>query len=97
MRNIAHGEANISLADAAFQIAAEDDALVSHSSVKLPVGSYAKRIQRMADDLARNKLQHLSSVGSDRNPEEVLQVRHAQQVVQQLVQSVAPKAFVLSA
>lgn len=74
VQNIAHGEAAINLADAAFQIAAEDDALVSHSSVKLPVASYAKRIQRMAEDIARNKLSHLPSVGSDRNPEEVLQI-----------------------
>ena len=48
--------------------------MVSHSSVKLPVASYAKRIQRVAEDIARNKLSHLPSVGSDRNPEEVLQV-----------------------
>jgi hypothetical protein len=74
VRNIAHGEAGINLADAAFQIAAEDDALVSHSSVKLPVQQYAKRMQRMAEDIARNKLSHMPSVGSDRDPEAVLQV-----------------------
>jgi len=74
VRNIAHGEAGINLADAAFQIAAEDDALVSHSSVKLPVQQYAKRMQRMAEDIARNRLSHMPSVGSDRDPEAVLQV-----------------------
>lgn len=74
VRNIAHGEAGINLADAAFQIAAEDDALVSHSSVKLPVQQYAKRMQRMAEDIARNKLSHMPSIGSDRDPEAVLQV-----------------------
>ena len=74
VRNIAHGEAGINLADAAFQIAAEDDALVSHSSVKLPVQQYAKRMQRMAEDISRNRLSHMPSVGSDRDPEAVLQV-----------------------
>ena len=74
VNNIAHGEAGINLADAAFQIAAEDDALVSHSSVKLPVHQYAKRMQRMAEDIARNRLSHMPSIGSDRDPDAVLQV-----------------------
>ena len=74
VNNIAHGEAGINLADAAFQIAAEDYALVSHSSVKLPVHQYAKRMQRMAEDIARNRLSHMPSVGSDRDPDAVLQV-----------------------
>lgn len=68
------GEASIDLADAAFQIAAEDDALVSHSSVKLPVHLYSKRLQRMAEDIARHKLTHMSLVGSDRDPHTVMQV-----------------------
>ena len=75
VRNIASGEAGINLADAALAIAAEDDALVSHSSVKLPVQSYAKRMQRMADDIACNKLSSMSSVGSDRDPNAVLEAR----------------------
>ena len=74
VRNIASGEAGINLADAAFQIAAEDDALVSHSSVKLPILLYAKRMQRMAEDIARNRLSHMPGVSSDRDPEAVLQV-----------------------
>lgn len=74
VQNIASGEAGINLADAALAISAEDDALVSHSSVKLPVQSYAKRMQRMAEDIARNKLNHLPAVGSDRNPQAVLEV-----------------------
>lgn len=74
VQNIASGEAGINLADAALSICAEDDALVSHSSVKLPVHSFAKRMQRMAEDIARNRLSHLPAVGSDRDPHAVIQV-----------------------
>lgn len=74
VKNIASGEAGINLADAALAIAAEDDALVSHSSVKLPVQAYAKRMQRMAEDIAHNRLNHLPSTGSDQNPMAVLEV-----------------------
>lgn len=74
VQNLASGEAGINLADAALAICAEDDALVSHSSVKLPVHSFAKRVQRMAEDIARNRLSHLPAVGSDRDPHAVLQV-----------------------
>lgn len=74
VKNIASGEAGINLADAALAIAAEDDALVSHSSVKLPVQAYAKRMQRMAEDIAHNRLDHFPSVGSDRDPTAVLEV-----------------------
>ena len=69
-----NGEASIDLADAAFQIAAEDDALVSHSTVKLPVHLYSARVQRMTEDIARHKLSHMSLVGSDRDPNAVMQV-----------------------
>lgn len=74
VKNIASGEAGINLAEAALAIAAEDDALVSHSSVKLPVQAYAKRMQRMAEDIAHNRLDHFPSVGSDRDPTAVLEV-----------------------
>lgn len=74
VKNIMNGEASLDLADAAFQIAAEDDALVSHSSVKLPVQSYSKRLQRMAEEIARHRLGHMSLVGSDRDPHVVMQV-----------------------
>ena len=37
LRNFAAGEARLDVADAALQIGAEDDALVSHSPVALPV------------------------------------------------------------
>ena len=39
LRNFAAGEARLDVADAALQIGAEDDALVSHSPVALPVCS----------------------------------------------------------
>ena len=35
--NIAQGEAALNVAEAALQIAAEDDAIVSHSTVRLPI------------------------------------------------------------
>jgi hypothetical protein len=50
---ISAGEGAMNLAEAALQIAAEDDALVSHSSVQLPVASFRKRLQRLADELIR--------------------------------------------
>lgn len=74
VRSIINGEASMNLADAAFQIAAEDDALVSHSSVKLPVHLYSKRLQRMADDIARHRLSRMPGVGSDRHPHSIMQV-----------------------
>ncbi|KAL4421748.1 hypothetical protein ABPG77_009731 [Micractinium sp. CCAP 211/92] len=53
MRCIAEGEASVDLAAAALYVAAEDDALVSHSTVQLPVEAYQQRLQRMATELAR--------------------------------------------
>lgn len=85
VQNIASGEAGINLADAALAISAEDDALVSHSSVKLPVKAYAKRMQRMAEDIAHNKLSHLPAVGSDRDPQAVLEVCFAYSPVRTLM------------
>ena len=52
LRSIAAGEAAVDLAAAALHVAAEDDALVSHSTVQLPVAAYQQRLQRMAADLA---------------------------------------------
>lgn len=46
----------LELSAAALHIAAEDDALVSHSTVKLPVPSYQQRLQRMANELASQYL-----------------------------------------
>jgi hypothetical protein len=50
---ISQGEGAMNLAEAALQIAAEDDALVSHSSVKFPVASFRQRLQRLAEELIR--------------------------------------------
>ncbi len=43
--------AGINLAEAALQIAAEDDAIVSHSTVQLPVHSFLQRITRLASSV----------------------------------------------
>ncbi|KAK9816720.1 hypothetical protein WJX72_004217 [[Myrmecia] bisecta] len=68
----AQGEAGINLAEAALHISAEDDALVSHSTVPLPVASYLKRLSSMALELARLRLAHLPP--DTAAPEDVLQV-----------------------
>ena len=52
VQNIARGESAISVAEAALQIAAEDDAIVSHSTVRLPI----KVRQALADQLAAIRL-----------------------------------------
>lgn len=51
----------IDLARAALAIAAEDDALVSHSSVKFPDLSYLQRLERIANDVAFTVLPTLSA------------------------------------
>ncbi|KAL4431445.1 hypothetical protein ABPG75_006701 [Micractinium tetrahymenae] len=64
LRCIAEGEASVDLAAAALYVAAEDDALVSHSSVQLPVEAFQQRLQRMAAELAR-LLAELPAAGAD--------------------------------
>jgi len=71
-RCIRRGEAGVNLAEAALQIAAEDDAIVSHSAVAFPVDAYLGRIQRMVDELARLRLAHLNP--DTATPEEFLGV-----------------------
>lgn len=44
------GEAKLDLAKLALLVAAEDDALTSHSSVKFPVDAYLKRLDALARD-----------------------------------------------
>ena len=66
------GESGINLAEAALAIGAEDDALVSHSTVQLPIDSFLKRIRNVSSELARTTLPGL---GSDASPEQALQVR----------------------
>jgi hypothetical protein len=50
--NIGRGEAGLDVAEAALQVAAEDDALMSVTGVPLPIAPYLQRIQRMADELS---------------------------------------------
>ncbi|GAB4816397.1 hypothetical protein N2152v2_003443 [Parachlorella kessleri] len=64
LRNISRGEAAVDLADAALQIAAEDDALVSHSSVKLPVEAFHSRLERLAEEVAELRLRPLLARGA---------------------------------
>lgn len=59
LQNVARGEARINLADAAFQIAAEDDAIASHAVVSLPIASYQQRLAKTANELARGPLARL--------------------------------------
>lgn len=63
----------MNLAQAALQVAAEDDALVSHSSVQLPVQSFLNRISRLANDV--NGL-HLKKMAPESSPEDTLKVSH---------------------
>ncbi len=53
---MARGEAQRNIALAALHVAAEDDALVSHSAVRLPVQSYLQRMTRMANDISAHVL-----------------------------------------
>lgn len=55
----------LDLARAALEIAAEDDALVSHSVVPLPVDSYISRLDLMAAEVANH---HLPARLADRTP-----------------------------
>ena len=52
LANVRRGEAALDIADAALQVAAEDDALMSVTGVPLPVAPYLARITRMADELS---------------------------------------------
>ena len=61
---LAAGEGALDLAEAALCIAAEDDALVSHSAVRLPIAAFRGRLQRLADELARVRLPPLRAAGA---------------------------------
>lgn len=50
--NVAGGEAAVDLAAAALQVAAEDDAIASSSTVPFPVESYLDRVAALASDCA---------------------------------------------
>ena len=64
------GEAGINLAEAALHISAEDDAIASHSTVRLPVDAFLKRIEQLSGELATMHLRHTE----DAEPEAILQV-----------------------
>ncbi|KAK9806023.1 hypothetical protein WJX73_006325 [Symbiochloris irregularis] len=70
-RNIARGDGGMELAEACLQVAAEDDAIVSHSVVQLPIRAFLARIDVLVDDLARL---YLPRLGPDAAPPEQLQV-----------------------
>ena len=61
--NVARGEAGVDLAAAALQVAAEDDAVASSSTVPFPVESYLARIAALADEAAA-RARASSSAGS---------------------------------
>lgn len=44
------GESTASLTELSLLVAAEDDALISHSSVKFPVEAYSKRLEKLTQD-----------------------------------------------
>lgn len=56
LRTVSDGPGTVDLARAALEIAAEDDALVSHSPVPLPVDAYLNRLQAMALEFAGHYL-----------------------------------------
>jgi hypothetical protein len=64
-QNVARGESGINLAEAALQVAAEDDALVSHSTVPLPIQAFQGRISRLANGVHRARLEGLPSSATD--------------------------------
>ena len=53
LRAIAVGDAAMDQAEACLQIAAEDDALVTNTSVQLPVEAFRKRLEKLANELSR--------------------------------------------
>jgi hypothetical protein len=56
LATLSRGESGVDLAEAALHIAAEDDALVSHSSCEFPVKPFQSRLQRFANDIDRTVL-----------------------------------------
>lgn len=48
-QNVSRGEASVDVALAALQIAAEDDAIASHSTVSFPIQPWLDRITKLAE------------------------------------------------
>lgn len=65
---IRHGAANVDLAEAALAVCAEDDALVTHSTVKFPIEAYRERIRKLAQQCAT---QALAALPPSRTPRDV--------------------------
>ena len=76
---LSKGEGGISLAKAALHVAAEDDALVSHSTVKLPVPQFLQRINALSNELARV---HLQGHSNELEPSHALEVRSSAEPLQ---------------
>ncbi|CAK0760877.1 hypothetical protein CVIRNUC_002808 [Coccomyxa viridis] len=70
VETVAKGESGINLAEAALQVAAEDDAIVSHSTVRLPIQSFLQRIDRLASNMRSAVLQKMPE---DAMPDDILQ------------------------
>uniref|UniRef100_A0A061QMV1 Protein SirB1 N-terminal domain-containing protein n=2 Tax=Tetraselmis sp. GSL018 TaxID=582737 RepID=A0A061QMV1_9CHLO len=66
------GEARTNLAEAALHVAAEDDAIVSHSAVRFPTEAYLARVSKMVDELARLRLPAIGPAGAG-DPSAVLE------------------------
>ena len=64
--------AGINLAEAALQVAAEDDAIVSHSTVQLHINAFLQRITRLASSVNSAVIQKMPEGAP---PDEVLQVQ----------------------
>lgn len=81
LKAIAQGDGAMDLAEAALQIAAEDDALVSHSAVQFPVASFRRRLQNLADELTRVVLPPLRDSGASNETilEAIVQFMYVQQ------------------
>lgn len=72
VNNIAKGEAGVDLTRACLSVAAEDDALVSHSTVELPIRAFEARLEALSGEFARL---HLPALGPVPRPHQQLRVR----------------------
>lgn len=67
---ILKGESGINLVAAALAVSIEDDALVSHSTVRLPEATFAKRIDVFSAGLERL---HLSTLPNEASPDDIIE------------------------
>eukprot|EP00242_Pyramimonas_sp_CCMP2087_P015388 CAMPEP_0198220844 /NCGR_PEP_ID=MMETSP1445-20131203/80952_1 /TAXON_ID=36898 /ORGANISM="Pyramimonas sp., Strain CCMP2087" /LENGTH=376 /DNA_ID=CAMNT_0043898757 /DNA_START=57 /DNA_END=1184 /DNA_ORIENTATION=- len=71
LTNVERGEATLDLALNALHIAAEDDSIVTHSPVELPVDVFIKRIDAFANEISTH---YLPKIGPEPSPEDVIAV-----------------------